>query len=403
MMEYNILKVDGFKNILDNEYNSNILKLKKNECKHNGKEYLIVTYDKNYLTHKMVSTYGLFRSLIMSKENELLCFAPPKSMDYDEFKSKHNESFNELVLTEFMEGTIINVFWDKSVGLSGSWEMATKNIVGATNKFYKESNSFREMFLEVCKMSNLNLDSLNKDFCYSFVLQHPLNRIVIPIKNPKLILTNVYQIDKINFLVKEIEVSTIINDLKTKSDNKVNINIPQNICFTNYKEIEYQYKSQNLPYLTMGIVIYNKKTGERTKIRNESYEKIRNLKGNQSKLKYQYIVLKQTGKIPDYLKLFKEHKKKFSDFRDEIHKFTLNLHSNYFRCYIKKEMPLIQFSNQFRTHMFHLHKLYIDKLREKKEVITKKEVINYVNNLPPSLLMHSLNFHENQFYIDIKT
>ena len=85
---------------------------------------------------------------------------------------------------------MINVFWDSNIGLSGAWEISTRNTVGAESSFYKSPNSktFRTMFLEAAINNNLDLDSLNKNFCYSFVLQHPENRIVVPFKAPQLYL-----------------------------------------------------------------------------------------------------------------------------------------------------------------------------------------------------------------------
>jgi hypothetical protein len=58
--------------------------------------------------------------------------------------------------------------------------------------------------------------------------------------------------------------------------------------------------------------------------------------------------------------------KDFSNFRDQIHLFTNTLYSNYVSCYIKKEKPLIEFPEQYRTHMFNIHKQYLDDLKEKK-------------------------------------
>ena len=66
---------------------------------------------------------------------------------------------------------------------------------------------------------------------------------------------------------------------------------------------------------------------------------------------------------------------------------------NYISCYIKKEQPLKQYPEQYRTHMFDLHKLYITTLRVNKLVVTNRTVIDYVNNLQTTLLMYCLNFH----------
>ena len=45
----------------------------------------------------------------------------------------------------------------------------------------------------------------------------------------------------------------------------------------------------NTNYNTLGFVLINKVTGERAKIRNPVYEQVRQLRGNQPKLQFQYL------------------------------------------------------------------------------------------------------------------
>ena len=80
--------------------------------------------------------------------------------------------------------------------------------------------------------------------------------------------------------------------------------------------------------------------------------------------------------------------------------FTNTLHQNYVSCYVKKEKPLNEFSEQYRTHMFKLHEHYLTNLRESKGSVTNTVVINYVNNLSPSLLMYSLNHNFRKRNVD---
>ena len=78
----------------------------------------------------------------------------------------------------------------------------------------------------------------------------------------------------------------------------------------------------NTSYDIVGVIIHNIQTGERTKIRNPIYEKVRNLRGNQPKLQYQYLCLRKEEKVEDYLKFFPENKSQFLEFSDQIHLFT---------------------------------------------------------------------------------
>jgi hypothetical protein len=156
----------------------------------------------------------------------------------------------------------------------------------------------------------------------------------------------------------------------------------------------------NTPYTILGVVIVNVLTGERTKIRNPVYEEVRSLRGNHPKLQYQYISLRTEGKVRDFLKYYPENKKEFARFRDQIHLFTNSLFDNYISCYVKKENGLDYFPYQYKTHMFNLHKTYLNKLRVEKMCVTNTVVIKYVNNLHPSLLMYCLNYNRRKRNVD---
>lgn len=400
----NLSQIPGFNALLhnDNNTNSSILKLNKVVCKSsNNQTYKVIKYDKNFLTSDLVNTYGLARSIVVNSDNRVVSFSPPKSIPSDDFIRNYFENKENIIAEEFVEGTMINVFWDPKIGLSGAWEISTRNTIGATSAFYKSSTSktFRTMFLEAAKASNLVLEYLNPLYSYSFVLQHPENRIVVPFKNPKLYLVAIYHIDNSdtsNIIVRSINM----DDLKKFDWHGANIYFPKKYSFEKYSELIEKYASMNTHYDIVGVVLHNTTTGERAKIRNPVYEQVRNLRGNQPKLQYQYLCLRKEGKVKDFLKYYPENRKEFSSFRDQIHLFTETLYSNYVSCYIKKTKPLIEFSEQYRTHMFNIHKKYMDELREKQLFVTNTFVIKYVNELHPSLLMYCLNFHMRKRNVD---
>jgi hypothetical protein len=403
---YDLTLVEEFNDIIKDDNNSNtnksILKLNKVECRtDNNQKYKVIRYDKNLLSYDLVHNYGLFRSVILNSDNKVVSFAPPKSIPCELFIRNYPEDCSSVEAQEFVEGTMINVFWDPKIGLNGGWEIATRNTVGATSSFYKSSTckTFRTMFLEAAKENNLDLDKLEKDNCYSFVLQHPENRIVVPFIKPQLYLVAVYQIhnnDKITVHSYDVEEYEFFFNVTLNSS----VMFPQIYKFTTYKELIEKYASMNTDYNILGVVLYNKVTHERAKIRNPVYELVRNLRGNQPKLQYQYLCLRTQGKVKDYLKFYPENKKEFSSFRDQVHLFSETLYLNYVSCYIKKEKPLASFSEQYRTHMFNIHQEYLNNLREKKMHVTNSVVIKYVNNIHPSLLMYCLNYQMRKRNVD---
>lgn len=289
---------------------------------------------------------------------------------------------------------MINVFFDHTIGLTGAWEISTRNTVGASSIFFKsnENKTFRSMFLQAAKENNLILENLNRLYSYSFVLQHPDNRIVVPFKTSQLYLVAVYYIDNSD----KNNIKVYYNDLeKVKNIDwfDAKIKFPEVYDFKNYTDLIDKYASMNTSYDKVGFVLYNKQTGERCKIRNPVYEEVRQLRGNQPKLQFHYLALRKEGKVATFLKFYPENKKEFSMFRDQIHLFTNTLYDNYVSCYMKKEKPLNEFSEQYRTHMFNIHRIYTTTLKEQKLYVTMKVVIDYVNMLDGKLLIHSLNYN----------
>lgn len=411
MYFYKLTDVPEFVNTLTNSETKEDNKTYLNTITYSTKlnqKYRIVRYNKPSLSKDLIPTYGIFRSVIINSLNNVVCFSPPKSLHADRFmetypilsEAKENEvETKHIIAQEFVEGTMINVFFDPA---AATWQIATRSTVGANMSFFQGpgSKTFNEMFQEACAENGIFIHTLNPMYCYSFVLQHPCNRIVVPFSKPQLYLIEVYCIQH----SLDGSISVIPQPLSLVKQygfwDSTKIRFPEVYEFSTYSELINKFASPNTPYNIMGIIIKNTITNERCKIRNPIYEEVRQLRGNQAKLQYQYLSLRKDGKIPEFLKFYPETKDQLSKFRDQIHMFTNTLHQNYISCYIKKEKPLKEFSDQFRTHMFKLHEHYLAKLREQKGSVTNTVVINYVNNLAPSLLMYCLNHNFRKRNVD---
>lgn len=401
MQQYN-LSTQEFNKVMNGD---TLNSLNVTECKYlfgeNNLNYKIIRYNKDtlYVDH----TYGIFRSVVINSNNEVVSFAPPKSISSEKFVELYPQKCDKIVAEEFVEGTMINVFWDNMLN---DWNISTRNTVGAEVYFYKtdKSKTFKTMFYEALHETNLDLNNLNKEFCYSFVLQHPENRIVVPTNSPTLYLVQVYQIKKEN---DEWCVHVVsMNEIKEQTIWKeTSVKFPQIYeGWNNYDDLENKYASRNTEYNVMGVVVKNVETNDRCKFRNPIYEEVRHLRGNQPKLQYHYLSLRKNGKIAEYLKYYPEFKNEFSKFRDQLHLFTNTLYANYISCYIKKEKPLGEFNGQYKTHMFNIHKIYLDSLRAEKKHVTNTIVINYVNGLHESQQMHALHYHLKKQFVDtVKT
>lgn len=345
------------------------------------------------MSKELIPIIGRYRSVIVNDDEKVISFSPPKSLDASTFMKMYpcdEESSHNIVAQEFIEGTMINVFYN-----DGVWEIATKGTIGGNVRFFKNSkDTFRSMFNETLDYIGLTYDMLDKSYSYSFVLQHPKNRIVIPFENPKLYLIAIY-----NITSSSNETTITMMDIPQNLLDYVNVPTCYNMN-TGYDELINTYASMNTCYNIVGIMFFNKQTGDRCKIRNPVYEEVRRLRGNQPKLNYHYLSLRKEGKVSDFLKYYPEYKKDFTTYRDQMHLFTQTIFQNYITCYMKKQKPLLEFDTRYRPHMFNLHKLYLEELKDKKEYITKAHTIAYVNELHPSQQLYWLNYNMRNQMVD---
>ena len=167
----------------------------------------------------------------------------------------------------------------------------------------------------------------------------------------------------------------------------------KNIILPERWKLNMMWASKNLenaPYFFMGYVFYEE-DGTRCKMRNQNYEYVRHLKGNNPKIQYRYYHLRNNNLVKEYLQFYPEDRKEFSELRNHLHKYTKNLYQSYISCYIKKEKPLKEYGYKYKTHMYYLHELYKNELKNKGFYINMNEVIKYVNTLEPPRLMHVIN------------
>lgn len=346
---------------------------------HDGKCYNILKYNKQFLEQN--PNIGLCRSLIFSN-GKVNVFSPPKYVNFNKFVTLYNESqcFGEQII----EGTMINLFYDNDLN---KWEIATKTSVGGKIRYFSERKNFDILFNEVCKNLELDLNEFDKKYMYSFVMQHPENRIVVPIEQMTLYLVSIYEIDN----------SLVVNEIPREKYGTLNLDhvfnklwFPYRFYIDSFENLYNNFGSMNCNFNNIGVMVKSY-DGCRSKIIAPSYKYIKDLRGNYSKLQFQYLSLRRDNKVKEYLRYFPESGKKFSEFRNHIHSFTDTLFKNYISCYIKKQYPLLEYPENFRTHMFNIHQKYLE-MREDGQYISKQNVVEYVNKLDPSLLMYSLNY-----------
>ena len=380
-------------------FNKDSVEFCKKTCEYNNDKFDIIKYNKPNIISSNYDKVGFLRTMVIDQKcNKIVGVGPKKSVSFDYFKKNAQTCHYE----EFVDGVMINMFrWNNT------WEITTRSIMGANKRFSLNKNdmTFRGMFFDACRFLNINLENLPTQYCYSFVLQHPNNRIVKPIVNPQLYLVEAYEIIYANtdsdnlsdIYLENINILNIHGDREEERQlrnlvKNIGFALPEKYDFKNYQEAKDRYGSTTTDYKLVGLVIKDYENNLRTKIRNPVYEEIKILKGNHSKKQFLYLVLRQNHQVSKYLQLYPEDKPEFSVFRGHLHHYTDQLYKNYVNCFIYKKNHVNDYPFEHKINMTKLHSLYLNTLLADKKSITKHIVIEFVNQIHPKQQMFLLNY-----------
>lgn len=343
------------------ELTSEKFKLKVKEDYLHPTLYLVV-YDKN----KSVMNEELVREcrgIILEKEsNRVVCHTFPKSEEKkDLFQNGFNES--DVVIERAIDGTQIRLFY-----YNGVWNCATTRCISAIHSKFYGTKTFLELFLE--SSVNFDYNELNKEYCYSFVLCHPYNRIVVPYSHPTL-----YHVGTRNL------ISPTLEEL---FDHDIKIQRPPKINFKSYDEME-KYMKDEKTYAYEGVIIRKGKL--RYKMRTVLYNFIRELRGNNTNQLYDYFRLLTQNKVDLFLQYYPELTALYNAFGRNNALMTNRIHQEYMDKNIHHTLTYQQMTWHFKPTIYNLHKLYITN----RQRITKQVVREYLLNLDPAQLCFIYN------------
>tara|TARA_Y100000992_G_C21274443_1_gene499044 strand:- start:5515 stop:7251 length:1737 start_codon:yes stop_codon:yes gene_type:complete len=334
------------------------------------------------------------RSTVYSPNGEILSFAPLSSCkDDDVFFDKNKKVLENVIIQEYIEGTMINLF-----NYNNEWIISTKGNIGGNNKFFRDntriSKSFKQMFDEVLKSLNIDYGVFNKLYSYSFVMKHVDNRIINPILKNELYLINCY--DTLKYTSFPEFIYMIFPKEHFHSLIQAGIKLPVIVPYGNsyYDKLKLidLFGSPKTAYNVMGINLLDTSSGKRTKIRNPNYEELKRLRGNQAKMEYHYIELRNKDRIKEFLDFFPEYDEEFMFYEIKITDFCDSLYNNYIDCYLKKKAPLKEFSPKFRNFMYKIHEKYQnDKIKTTYDIVA-----NYLTIIPEAVLMSAINYDYRQ-------
>lgn len=254
----------------------------------------IIFYDKKKsdMTNPNV---GAFRSVIWNAQTNRPVAAGP----YRGLALPAELPAGEAKVEEFIDGTMINQWWNGE-----AWQLSTRTQLDAGGSFYG-SRSFATLFAETFASAGLRAeDHLDKSVVYSWVLQHPEERIVVA---PAYGVPKIWLVERSRF-----DAATGARQIVTDAlpaDSPLVAHQPQTFDLRTVADIQARVAAngRRLGATWQGVVVKMANgTGTRYKLRSVQYNAARMLRGNQAKRPYLWLERWTEGKLPAYLKLYPE-------------------------------------------------------------------------------------------------
>jgi hypothetical protein len=329
----------------------------------------------------------IYRSAIIGA-NKLLCLAPSKSVSLDELLE--NSDDNTLFkVEEIVEGTMINLFWDERIG----WEIATKKGVSGNYFYFRnqyqgngEQKTFRQMFLDAFTqkpnvLADLELLAyLDKTCCYTFVLQHPLNHIVLNVKEPTVYLVYMHKLaEPMSYSYAPVnceEMNTYFLNAGVKFPVNCDNHFNKSLFATKY--IELSTRATKAP----GYMITDFKTGLRASFENHEYTSLKTLRGNHPNMFFHYLMLRKSKEVERFINHFPQYSQLFQEFNTRFSDYVSMIYQLYVDVFITKTKDIKTIEDKkalFFINRIH-YSIYLPSLKMTKMKITRQIVEAFLDS-----------------------
>lgn len=326
------------------------------------------------------------------------------ALDYLE-KYLGTSKWDQVVVQKCYEGTSLLVY-----NYEDKWYVSTRRCLNSEDSTWVKGKSYREMFNEAIN-GKFELDDLNRDYCYHFVLVHHKNKNIVnysylgkdytevfhTMTTEKYTLNEIkYDQSKINDKIKYVheESFTDLKDLENslKKLSKYN-EYTKKITTEGYILKVYKGEPFNSPFTIL-------------KLQTPIYQKIMKIKPNNSNIHQSYIELYQKDKLVEFLPYFTKYN---NDITRRINYAMKNLAKeilDLYHCTRQRKNASVynNLSEQYKKTLYGLHGLYIEHRKQdfrnnnqnnqnnKKQFdngsrsINVHDVYHFLKNLPPTEL-----------------
>ena len=297
--------------------------------------------------------------ILEDKSNKIICYGLDKMDSKIKFEEIANNIWSECRFEDAIDGTQIRLYY------YNKWNVTTARCIDGYKSKWNYIKSYGTLFDDLIHL--IDFTKLNKNNTYTFIMRHIENRIIEKVDKNEL-----YHIHtRDNISLKELE-------------EDINIKKPSKYIFESFEDL--QNELDVMTYNSMGYVISYK--NKKYLYRCKDYENVKDLKGNNFNVDYNYLELKDNNKLDTFINYFPEYKILFKYTENKLSNLYEIIHTFYLNKFIHKTLDFKDININYRTIIYKLHGLFI----LSKEPTTIKIVEQYINTLKVGHIINLLKY-----------
>jgi hypothetical protein len=326
-----------------------------------------------------------FRSVVWDVVKNVPVSAMPfKSEDGEGLPT--DETFSDSYVVEsFVDGVGVGMFWD---AYSHTWRIHTRSTLDATCRYFSQTKTFATMFAEATP--DLDYGALIKEHNYNWVLQHPENRIVVPVTVPRAHLVSVGGVRPGGTYVEMVPYS------ESPITKKYGLTAFSGL--SSWADVHAIVTGDNdkFKWRAQGVVVKHTPSGRRYKLRTAEYNRVRTLRGNTARLDFHWLTKWADNTLFDYIAVYPEERARINTLVDKWKRTTGDVFHIYTDVFKARSLDKSAIPPKYKPLVYGLHNLYVSGLKPAGKSVDWKATVEYMNGRDTAQKLFVLNWEVRQ-------
>ncbi len=318
-----------------------------------------------------------FRSVVWDTlENRPASVTSYKSHDGEVLPT--DQPVTSFDLEYFLDGVMIGMFWDK---YNNMWRIHTRSTLDARCRYFSQTKTFATMFTEAIGEHRETMEkSLNTNTSYTWILQHPENRIVVPVTTPR-----AYCVQGVTLSGNGGVTITAVPDAAFPAP-KVQLPV---LTWDKIRDMLADW-NRRFGHGIQGLVA---KSGfDRYKVRTTGYNTVRRRRGNSARRDFLWLSEWRAGTLPAYLSVFPEERTMANTTIARWKQATNEVYHWYVCIFKARDTPKHHIPPKYRPLVYGLHNEYMNTLKPAGKSVDWKACLNFMNGRDTAQMLFVMNW-----------